>query len=221
MPNTINIIFDFDGVILNSNNIKTTAFKNISNRYGESESNALVEYHIKNGGVSRFIKIKWFVENVLKTKSQNLIRNLLEEYGNEVEKSFESCSFRTDLFELKKKLKGTRWSIASGGKQDEIVNLLEKKLLLEIFDNGIYGSPTPKIEIVKKIIFNRKQNEENKFVLIGDSFYDYECANENGIKFIFASDWSDIKKPKDLFKNKNITFIKGIELLNLDLLEKI
>ena len=217
----INIIFDFDGVILDSNNVKTTAFKNISKRFGESKSNELVKYHMKNGGVSRFIKLKWFVENVLKTKSEVLIRDLVKEYGNEVSKSFESCSFRTDLFNLKKKLKGTKWSIASGGKQDEIVNLLKKKFLLDIFDNGIYGSPTPKMEIVKKTILNVKPNEKNKFVLIGDSFYDYECAKKNGIKFIFASDWSDIKKPKDLFKNKNITFIKGIELLNLDLLEKI
>ena len=117
-------------------------------------------------------------------------------------------------------MKGTKWSIASGGKQDEIVNLLEKKLLLEIFDNGIYGSPTPKMEIVKKIVLSIERNENNKFVLIGDSLYDYECT-ENGIKFIFASDWSDIKKPQDLFKNENITFIKGIEFLNLDLLQKI
>lgn len=218
---SINIIFDFDGVILDSNNVKTSAFKNISKKFGESKSQALVEYHIKNGGVSRFLKIKWFVENILKTKNEDLIRNLVEEYGNEVYKSFESCSFRTNLFELKKKLKGTKWSIASGGKQEEIVNLLEKKMLLDIFDNGIYGSPTPKMEIVKKTVFNTKSNEKNKFILIGDSFYDYECAKENGIKFIFASDWSDIKKPKDIFKNKNITFIKGIEFLNLDLLKKL
>mgnify|MGYP001177700692 CR=1 FL=1 len=217
----INIIFDFDGVILDSNNVKTVAFKNISKRFGECESNALVNYHIKNGGVSRFLKIKWFVENILKTKNEDLIRDLVEEYGNEVSKSFESCAFRTNLFQLKKKLRGTKWSIASGGKQDEIVNLLEKKSLLEIFDNGIYGSPTPKMEIVKKTIFNTESNEKNKFVLIGDSFYDYECAKENGIKFIFASDWSDIKKPKDIFKNKNISFIQGIEFLNLELLKKI
>lgn len=221
MTNNINIIFDFDGVILDSNDVKTIAFKNISKRFGESESNKLVKYHIKNGGKSRFLKIKWFVENVLKAKSKDLISILVEEYGREVSKSFESCSFRTDLFKLKKKLKGTKWSIASGGKQDEIVNLLDKKLLLEIFDNGIYGSPTPKMEIVKKIVFNVERNEKNKFVLIGDSLYDYECARENGIKFIFASDWSDIKKPQDLFKNENITFIKGIEFLNLDLLQKI
>ena len=183
----INIIFDFDGVILDSNNLKTNAFKKISKRFGESESFALVKYHIKNGGVSRFLKIKWFVENILKTKNEDLIRNLVEEYGNEVSKSFESCSFRTDLFQLKKKLSGTKWSIASGGKQDEIVNLLEKKSLLEIFDNGIYGSPTPKMEIVKKTVLKKESNEKNKFVLIGDSFYDYECAKENGIKFIFAS----------------------------------
>ena len=84
-------------------------------------------------------------------------------------------------------MKGTKWSIASGGKQDEIVNLLKKKLLLVIFDNGIYGSPTPKMEIVKKTILNVKPNEKNKFVLIGDSFYDYECAKNAKLPCILLS----------------------------------
>ena len=221
MPTQINIIFDFDGVILDSNNVKTIAFKNISKRFGEWESEELVSYHLKNGGVSRFIKIKWFVENILKTKNKDLIENLIVEYGDQVSKSLESCQFRTNLFELKKKLRGTLWSIASGGKQDEIINLLAQKSLLDIFDQGVYGSPTPKMEIVKKVVSNKLPNKKNKYILIGDSLYDYECAKENGIKFIFASDWSEIKNPSDLLKNKNITFIKGIELLNLDLLAKI
>ena len=47
MKTRINIIFDFDGVILDSNNVKTIAFKNISKRFGEGKSLALVNYHIK------------------------------------------------------------------------------------------------------------------------------------------------------------------------------
>ena len=64
-----------------------------------------------------------------------------------------------------------------------------------IFDNGIYGSRTPKMGIVMKTIFNAETNAKNKFVLIWDSYYEYECAKENWTKFIFTFDWSDIKKP--------------------------
>ena len=64
------------------------------------------------------------------------------------------------------------------------------------------------MEIVKKTIFNAERNMKNKFVLIGDSYYDYKCAEENGIKFIFASDWSDIKKPKDLLKIKILPLLR-------------
>ena len=64
------------------------------------------------------------------------------------------------------------------------------------------------MEIVKKTIFNAERNMKNKFILIGDSYYDYKCAKENGIKFIFASDWSDIKKPKELLKIKILPLLR-------------
>ena len=38
-------------------------------------SNKLVKYHLKNGGKSRFLKIKWFVEDVI-----NLVYQVLQLY---------------------------------------------------------------------------------------------------------------------------------------------
>ena len=39
------LIFDCDGVILDSNKIKTTAFYNTALPYGEDAAEALVNYH--------------------------------------------------------------------------------------------------------------------------------------------------------------------------------
>ena len=72
MKYKINIIFDFDGVILNSNQIKTKAFKTISAKFGFAQSEELIKYHIKNGGISRYEKIKWFVENILGKSDKEL-----------------------------------------------------------------------------------------------------------------------------------------------------
>ena len=47
------IVFDCDGVVLNSNKLKTQAFYNAALPYGEKAAIALVSYHIKNGGISR------------------------------------------------------------------------------------------------------------------------------------------------------------------------
>ena len=55
------IIFDFDGVILNSNNIKAEAFGELYNKYGKKIENKVVEYHYENLGISRIEKIKYLL----------------------------------------------------------------------------------------------------------------------------------------------------------------
>ena len=41
----------------------------------------------------------------------------------------------------------------------------------------------PKVEIVKKIIQSNKTNKtlNNKYIMIGDDYYDYQCAIKNKI----------------------------------------
>ena len=52
------IIFDFDGIILESIDVKTEAFKKLYQPFGSSISNKVVENHLANGGISRYEKIK-------------------------------------------------------------------------------------------------------------------------------------------------------------------
>ena len=55
-----NIIFDYDGTIADSVNIKTEAFAKLYNSYGDQIVKKVIDYHLSNGGVSRFDKIKFF-----------------------------------------------------------------------------------------------------------------------------------------------------------------
>ena len=52
------LFFDCDGVILNSNSIKTKTFYDVAFRYGHNNAEELVKFHIANGGVSRYAKFK-------------------------------------------------------------------------------------------------------------------------------------------------------------------
>ena len=51
------IIFDFDGVICESVNVKTIAFKKLFADYPEHQDR-IVEYHLVNGGISRYEKLR-------------------------------------------------------------------------------------------------------------------------------------------------------------------
>ncbi len=64
------IIFDCDGVILNSNKIKSEAFRIVASQYGDKEARKLVTYNKENGGVSRYVKFNYFINEIITTKNK-------------------------------------------------------------------------------------------------------------------------------------------------------
>ncbi|EAI6773129.1 HAD hydrolase-like protein, partial [Campylobacter coli] len=58
IENIKNIIFDFDGVILDSVELKTQAFAELFKEFPKNKVQELVKYHIQNGGISRYHKIQ-------------------------------------------------------------------------------------------------------------------------------------------------------------------
>ena len=65
------IIFDFDGVIAESVQVKTDAFANLYQPYGDNVVNKVIEHHEANGGMSRFEKIKIYHESFLNKVTTN------------------------------------------------------------------------------------------------------------------------------------------------------
>ena len=53
------IIFDFDGVLIESAAIKTEAFREVFSKW-QDKVDEIVTYHNKNMGISRFVKFKYF-----------------------------------------------------------------------------------------------------------------------------------------------------------------
>ena len=59
------IIFDFDGVLVESVEVKTRAFAALYEDYGNEVVARVEEYHLSHGGVSRFDKFRYFQTQVL------------------------------------------------------------------------------------------------------------------------------------------------------------
>ena len=53
------IIFDFDGVIVDSVDVKGLAFAEIYSKYGGGIAEKVLSHHRSNGGMSRKVKFKY------------------------------------------------------------------------------------------------------------------------------------------------------------------
>jgi phosphoglycolate phosphatase-like HAD superfamily hydrolase len=205
------IIFDCDGVILNSNFQKIEAYRNAAITYGATKSQAedLVTYHVKLTGISRNIKFKYFLkeimgEEILDSSMNSLVGNL----NKEVVSLLKGCEIASGMKKLKFETRKSTWMVASGGDQEELRFLFKKKKITSYFDGGIYGSPSSKHEIIESKLKNKNFLPT---LFLGDSLYDIQTAQKYNLDFIFIYGWTDLKNWKKICDDKGLTYIEKIE----------
>ena len=156
ISNYSSLVFDCDGVILNSNRIKTNAFYETTKQFGNKYASALVDYHVLNGGVSRYVKFNYFITKILNRKLDPILyEELLYRFANEVKKGLNDCEVAIGLKELSLLTSKANWLIVSGGEQSELRETFAAKNLEQYFLGGIFGSPS-----TKDILLNEKKKEK-------------------------------------------------------------
>lgn len=204
------IIFDCDGVILNSNRVKTDAFYSAALPYGHSAAAALVDHHVRNGGISRYKKFDYFLQNIAPVDAQGPgLQDLLDTYAEMVKTGLLACEVAEGLEAFRHHTTGARWLVASGGDQAELREVFEERRLLQWFDGGIFGSPDTKEDIVKREMENG--NICLPALFIGDSRYDHQVAHENGLDFAFLTGWTEFEQWKEYLAPFDITIERTLK----------
>ena len=149
----INIIFDFDGVVINSHKIKTLAFYDVFKSYGKNIGLAAKKFHTDNIGKSRYFKFKYILEKIIKSKNtQKEIVILDKKFDKFVEKRLKKLVPSKYLIRFLKNLeKSSNAYISTGTPQAKIIKILKEKQLLKYFDK-VYGSPNSKITHINRCI---------------------------------------------------------------------
>ena len=203
------IIFDCDGVLLDSNQVKTEAFRVAASRYGIEVAQEFVIYHLANGGVSRYKKFDYLIRDILKKEpEQSEIEDLLGVYAEEVQGGLMSCSITPDLHLLKPLTPDARWHVASGGDEGELRDVFVKRGIAALFEGGIFGSPDP-----KEIILSRELKNGNiglPALFLGDSEYDHKVATLAGMDFIFVHGWTEFKGWQAYTQNNQIRTVSRV-----------
>ena len=199
------IVFDCDGVVLDSNIVKTEAYFRTAKNLGatDTQAQALVDYHVKLGGISRYHKFDWYLREILcQPVSDAAIQALLDDFSRELEVGLMQCKMADGLFELRAATPNANWMILSGGDQQEIRALFTKRKLAHMFDGGLFGSPDNK----DKVLAREKENGNihQPALFLGDSTYDFEAAKRANIDFIFSSDWTEVADWEEYCANNHI-----------------
>lgn len=191
IPKTIKtLVFDCDGVLLNSNAVKTRAFYQAALPYGVDAARALVEWHVANGGISRHVKFRYFLDEIASDLSGPNLKELLAAFAAEVRVGLMSSEVAQGLVGLRKRTASMRWLVVSGGDQSELRNVFSERGLATFFDGGIFGSPHTKETILAREIASG--NIERPALFLGDSSYDHRAAKAAGLSFVFVSGWSEL-----------------------------
>ncbi|MDO9150109.1 MAG: HAD-IA family hydrolase [Methylotenera sp.] len=209
------IVFDCDGVVLDSNVVKTEAYFRTAKHLGatDEQAQALVDYHVRLGGISRYHKFDYYLREIThQPVTQEAIQILLDEFARELAVVLMECEIAEGLDALRQATPQAKWMILSGGDQQEIRTLFAKRDLAKYFDGGLFGSPDNKDTVLAR----EKENGhlQSPALFIGDSKYDFEAATRAGLDFVFLSDWTEVADWQDYCKKNQINVAKNLmELL--------
>lgn len=179
------VFWDFDGVILDSVDVKTKAFAEMFKRYGPNVQKKVIQYHLEHGGVSRYDKFRYYFESILnKPINSEQIENLSAEFSNHVLNKVIESKFCNGALETLKMLKRNMIPayVVSGTPDDEIKLIVKRKNISHYFFE-VHGSPSKKWEITQEIL-DRKGYNPRSCIFIGDSPSDYHAAQKTGMQFI-------------------------------------
>jgi phosphoglycolate phosphatase-like HAD superfamily hydrolase len=201
--NTINnmqIIFDFDGVILNSHIIKSRAFYQIFKIFGKHKAKKAQKYHLFKCGISRYKKFNFIKKNILQNNKITNIK-LNKSFTSYCLKKILNLKINVKLIQfLKCNYKKYEFYISTGSPRKEIIYILKKKKLYSFF-RKIYGSPSTKITHIKKI-----KRTNVKRIFIGDSIDDFKAAKKTDTNFLLKIHRQNKKEFDKMNINKIVNY---------------
>jgi phosphoglycolate phosphatase-like HAD superfamily hydrolase len=179
------IIFDFDGVVVESGEIKTQAFANLYRDYGETVMAEVAKYHVLNGGMSRYEKFRYFQEKLLEKPplTPDEERQLDRRFSELVMEAVIASDAVPGAAELIRKEAGRiPLFVASGTPEEELNTIVIRRGLASYF-TAVRGSPTPKQRLIADILSVYGLSAE-RVLMIGDALIDYQSAQLNNVSFL-------------------------------------
>lgn len=184
-------VFDFDGVLADSVEVKTVAFARLYSGHGERIVDEVVRFHRENGGMPRREKFIYYQETLLGEKATDEILDFLSiEFSKIVVKDIVAAQEIPGSVEFIRQVYGeVPLFIDSAAPDEELISIVEQRGLSPYFD-AVLGSESTKIENLQRII-DENGFSAAKVLFFGDALSDYRAAKACGSDFIGIASHKD------------------------------
>ena len=184
-------VFDFDGVILDSNIGKTDAFRKTLADDPPELVEQFIAYHKENGSVSRYVKLEHYYRDMWGRKDYGAATvKAIERFGTfarQVLMNAKEIPGVTGLLETFRQ-RGVPCFVVTGGAEDEVRDVVKVRGLDRYFSR-VLGAPATKKENLQKLEDEKLLSKPS--VLYGDAKVDLQAARAFNLAFVFVSGVSE------------------------------
>jgi len=189
------VVFDFDGVLVESVDIKTRAYALLFEEEGKDVVRQIIDHHIKHGGISRYEKIKLFYKDILQRPiSEELLRTLCVRFSQLVIDAVVAAPWVEGAknFLIRNK-KNYTFIVVSGTPEDELEEIIQRREM-DCFFDSVRGSPKDKISHLNEIMYEYHFKPE-EIMFVGDAETDWFAAQATGVSFIWRCSLNEVLMP--------------------------
>lgn len=190
------IVFDCDGVLLDSNTLKTACFVEVlqASGFGPADIEAFVVFQRANFGLSRFRLFEALLTWELATRPVVTQAMLLDSYSQAVRARYAFCAptpgMRAVVADLARR---TPLFVVSGSAEGELREVLAERQEAGFF-RAIYGSPATKQENLRLVLAELEARDaaldRQSVLFVGDAEADFRAAVDAGLHFVYMDRYS-------------------------------
>ncbi len=173
------IVFDFDGTLCDSLQVKTEAFHLLYlDEQGPKFADRVRAYHLANAGVPRYDKIRYVETEMIGSEpSDERVEEMAARFGKIVEEQVIAAPLFDGVLDFLEAV-DLPVAVASATPTEELRRIIDAKCIDRFFV-AVEGSPRSKGDIVTRLA-----SDPARVLMVGDQPSDLAAATQAGTEFI-------------------------------------
>lgn len=178
------LVFDFDGVVLDSATLKRQAFADLYAEAPEPQYQAVCAYLGRKGGQPREVKFRHIEGQIFgRPPSEARIQELCARFKASVEQRLLEAPAIPGAVEFLSRWATVRPLYLLSATPEAELKAITAKRELSCYFREVIGAPPDKVTGLRNLL-TRRRLAAQETVMIGDSYNDFRAARSNGTRFV-------------------------------------